>query len=119
MPFNHLHVAIFDSIVDHLDEMSGSGFTNPVAARVAIVNFGADTLEDRSNVRPSLRVTTRHQRGSTPGSLFSTGNARPDIKNSFLVQILAPPDGILSKERQIFENLLVLEKIEVALFYPS
>ena len=54
----YLHVPVFDSIVDHLDEMPRTRFADPVAARVPVVHLGADGLEDGGNVGPGLWVAT-------------------------------------------------------------
>ena len=48
---DHLHITILDSVVDHLDVVTSSSLTDPVAARLAIY-LGSDSLEDRLHMGP-------------------------------------------------------------------
>ena len=61
---DQLHVAVFDAVVDHLDEVPGALGPHPVAAGRAAVNLGGDRLEDRLDVRPGVGVSARHDRGA-------------------------------------------------------
>ena len=54
----NLHVSVFNAVVDHLDEVPGTSFADPVAARVPVVHLGTDGLKDGGNVGPGLRVAT-------------------------------------------------------------
>lgn len=49
---NHLHVTVFNSVVDHLDIVSRTSSTDPVAARFT-VNLGSNGLEDGLEVGPT------------------------------------------------------------------
>ena len=45
--FNNLHVAVLDSIVDHLDEVAGAILADPIATGLAVVNLGTDSLKQK------------------------------------------------------------------------
>ncbi len=47
---DHLHVAVLDAVVDHLDEMARAVLADPVAAGLAVVGLGGNLLEDRLHV---------------------------------------------------------------------
>jgi hypothetical protein len=51
-----LHVTVLDSVVDHLDEVPGASFSDPVAAGLPVVHLGTDRLEDWGNVWPETNV---------------------------------------------------------------
>jgi hypothetical protein len=57
---DELHVTVFDSIVDHLHEMTRTFFTYPIATRSTIFNLCSDCLEDGLHMRPSSRVSSWH-----------------------------------------------------------
>ena len=73
----YLHVSILDSIVHHLDVVSGSVLPNPVAARL-LANLGSDALEDGLDVLPRLRVAPRHERGAVAGTVLSPAHSAAD-----------------------------------------
>ena len=64
---DELHVAVFDAVVDHLDEMAGAFGPDPVAAGRSILDLGGDRLEDRLDVRPRRRVAAGHDRRPLEG----------------------------------------------------
>ena len=60
---DELHVAVLDAVVDHLDEVSGTLGSHPVAARL-LVALGADRLEDRLQVRPTAQKRNQETKHS-------------------------------------------------------
>ena len=78
---DHLHVAIFDAVVDGLDEVAGAAFAEIGAARLA-VELGRDRLEDRLGVLPLLLGAADHDRGAVARALFATGNADAEIADA-------------------------------------
>ncbi len=51
-----LHVTVLDTVVDHLDEVPGACFSDPVAAGLPVVHLGTDRLKDWGNVWPETNV---------------------------------------------------------------
>ncbi len=51
-----LHVTVLDTVVDHLDEVPGAGFSDPVAAGFPVVHLGTDRLKDWGYVWPGTNV---------------------------------------------------------------
>ncbi len=50
----HLHIAVFNAVMDHLYEVSCSVFADPFAAGVAFIGSCADSLENWLDVFPGL-----------------------------------------------------------------
>jgi hypothetical protein len=71
---NQLHISVLDTVVNHLDEVSGTLLTDPIAARRSILNLGRDLLEDLLDVRPGSSGTTGHDGGTQEGTILTTGN---------------------------------------------
>src|SRR5438876_1107074 len=90
---NQLHVTIFNTIVNHLDIVTGTLITNPVAACLTIT-LCSNTLENIFDERPCLFITTRHQTGSIPSSFFSTRYTSADESNFFPSEVLGSTVGI-------------------------
>jgi hypothetical protein len=57
---DELHVAVLDSVVDHLDVMARAVFADPVAAGRAVFHLGGDGLKDLFDVGPGRRISPRH-----------------------------------------------------------
>ena len=51
---NHLHVGIFNAVVDHLHKVTGTARPHPFAAGLAIIGFGGNGLQKRTHQRPSF-----------------------------------------------------------------
>jgi hypothetical protein len=51
---NHLHVGIFNAVVDHLHKVTGTAGAHPFAAGLAIIGFGGNGLQKRTHQRPSF-----------------------------------------------------------------
>jgi len=95
MPFaDHLHVTVLDAVVDHFDKVTRSTTTNPIAARFALFGLSADTLEDVFDVRPSVRVSTRHDAGALECAFFTAGNTGSDEQNAFIGKIFGAANTV-------------------------
>lgn len=84
---DELHVTIFNTIVDHLDEVTGTLITDPVAASLAVA-LGGNTLEDVLDVGPGGLVTTGHERGTITSTLLTTGDTATNEADALLGKVL-------------------------------
>src|SRR5579872_5938348 len=97
--------------MNHLDVVTGAVFTNPVAARRAIVYLGRDRLEDLFHMRPSGWISARHDRWAKARPLFTAGNAGSDKQNSLLRQHLRPPRRVrIMRVAAVNQNVTLLKK---------
>ena len=71
---DHLHVGIFDAVVDGLDEVAGALGPDPGGAGLA-VELGRYGGEDVGDAVPRLLAAARHHRGAVAGALLATGDA--------------------------------------------
>ena len=55
-----MHIPVFDTVMNHLHEMSGSSPSDPLAARRTVVQLRSDTLQDILYDRPCFGGTARH-----------------------------------------------------------
>lgn len=90
---NQLHVTVFDTIVHHLDVVTGTFITDPLAASLAIA-LGRDALEDILDVWPSLLVSTGHDGGSISGTLLTSRNTGTDKSDALTCQVFRSAVGI-------------------------
>lgn len=90
---DQLHIAVLDTVMNHLNIMAGALVANPVAAwfSVTLRSYG---LEDILDIRPGLFVTSRHQTGTVTGSLFSTRYACANKTEAFLFQSFGSSVGV-------------------------
>ena len=77
---NQLHVAVFDAVMRHFDEMPRAVFAHPIAAGRAVFDFGGDGLKNRLDMRPRGRRAARHERRAAQRALFAAGHARADVQ---------------------------------------
>ena len=84
---SYLHVSILDSIVDHLDVVSGSILADPVAARL-LPDLGRDALEDGFDVFPRLCVSPRHEGGTVASAVLSPTHSTADKEETLLSEEL-------------------------------
>ena len=91
---NQLHVAVFDTIVHHFDEVARTVAADPVAARLALRRFGGDGLENRFDGRPCGFITARHDRRAVTRAFFATGYAGTDKADAFCRQLVCTAGGI-------------------------
>lgn len=74
--------------MDHLDVVTGTLVTDPVAAGLTVA-LGGDALEDVLNVGPGLLVATGHERGSVTGTLLTTGDTAADETDALGSEVLS------------------------------
>ena len=91
---NQLHIAVFDAVVHHFDEMARAVTADPVAARLALRRFGGDGLENGFDGRPCGFVSAGHDRRAVTRAFFATGNARTDKADAFCRQLVCAAGGI-------------------------
>lgn len=84
---DELHITVLDTVVDHLDKVTGTLITDPVAAGL-VVALGSDALEDIFDVGPGLLVTTGHERGAVAGTLLTTGDTTADKADALRGELL-------------------------------
>lgn len=79
--------------MDHLDVVSSTLVTNPLAAGLA-VRLGRDALEDVLDERPGLLVTTGHDGGTVAGTLLTTRDTGTDETDVLGCQVLGAAVGV-------------------------
>lgn len=90
---NELHITILDTVVNHLDVVTGTLVTDPVAAWL-VVALGRDALEDVLDWGPGSLVTTGHHGGTIAGTLLATGNTGADKVEALGLEVPGPPVGV-------------------------
>ena len=73
-----LHIAILDTVVHHLDEMTGTAFTYPGTARSPVLGLSCNAGEDRLNAGPSFFSATRHDGRTVQSTLFTARDTTAD-----------------------------------------
>jgi hypothetical protein len=73
--------------VDHLDVVTSTLLTNPVAARLA-VGVGSGLLEDLLDVGPGSGRSTGHEGRTVTGTLLTTGNTGTDEEETLGLELL-------------------------------
>lgn len=84
---NQLHVAVLDTVVNHLDVVASTLVTDPVTAGLAVA-LGGDALEDILDVGPGVLVTTGHEGGTVAGTLLTTGDTAADEADALLTEVV-------------------------------
>ena len=100
---DQLHVTVLDTVVNHLDVVTSTLITDPLAAGFA-VGLGGDGLENvllhcqtcsalilrmsYLDVWPGLLVTTRHDGRTVAGTLLTTRDTGTDEADTLLSQVL-------------------------------
>ena len=79
-----LHIAVFDSVVYHLYEMSRAVLAYPVAAGSSVFNLCADVLENRLNSFPSCGRTSGHHGRTYERALSTAGNSCSYVQHTAL-----------------------------------
>ncbi len=91
---DQLYVAIFNAIVHHFHEVTSPSFANPVAARSAVFDMGADCLEYRFHVRPCCRRAAWHHGRSFQGAFLASGNPSADVQESFTLDVFSTTGSV-------------------------
>lgn len=115
---NQLHVTVLNTVVHHLDVVTGTLVSNPLAAGLA-VRLGGDGLEDVLDVWPGLLVTTRHDAGAVAGALLSSGDSRSDEADALGLEVLCAAVGVgvvrvtaINDDVALFYATLVEQKLD-------
>jgi len=90
---NQLHIAIFDTVVDHLDVVTGTSLSDPVTAGNTI-DLSSGGLEDLLDGIPGRGATTGHKRRSVSSTFFTTRDTGADEKESLGLKIFAAADRV-------------------------
>ena len=91
---NQLHVAVFDAVVHHFDEVARTVTADPVAARFALRRFGGDGLENRFDGRPCGFIAAGHDRRTVTRAFFTAGYTGTDKADTFCRQLVGAAGGI-------------------------
>jgi hypothetical protein len=83
---DQLHVTILNTVVDHLDVVTGTLVTDPVAAGLTVA-LGGNALEDVLDVGPGGLVTTGHEGGTVTGTLLTTGDTGSNEADALLGEV--------------------------------
>ena len=67
---DHLHIGVFDAVVNGFDKMPGTFRPHIPCARLALV-FGRNGVQNRGNAVPILFAPTAHNRRTMPRAFFA------------------------------------------------
>ena len=90
---DQLHVAVFDAVVHHLDEVAGPALPHPVAAGLA-VHMGGDGLQNGLHMRPCRGRAARHDAGALQRPFLAAGHAGADEMEPLALQVLDPARSV-------------------------
>jgi hypothetical protein len=90
---DQLHVSVLDTVVNHLDVVTGSTLTDPITTGLT-ERLGSGLLEDFLDRGPSGGRTTGHQGRTVSGTLFTTGNTGSNKQETLGLEFLGPSDRI-------------------------
>ena len=76
---DELHVAVFDAVMHHFDEVPRAVRADPVTAGFAVLSFGGDGLQDGFDVRPGVGVAAGHDGGAVARAFFAAGDAHAEV----------------------------------------
>jgi hypothetical protein len=79
--------------VNHLDVVTGTGFTNPVTAGF-VISLGSDRLENGLNVGPGSVGTTGHEGRTIASTFLTTRDTGADEKNTLLLKVFSAANGV-------------------------
>ncbi len=82
---DHLHVGIFDAVMDGLDEVAGAVFAEPGDARIVVV-LGGDRGQHLLDALPGGFRAADHDGGAVARALFTAGNAHADEGQARILQ---------------------------------
>ena len=91
---DELHVAVLDSVVNHLDEVAGAAGSDVGGARAAVglrAHLGDDGLDD---VVGRLGAAGHHG-GAVPGALLAAADAHAEVEETLLLERLGAALGVL------------------------
>ena len=108
---NQLHIAIFNTIVNHFHIMTRAIRTDVGNAWFTVFGYSGYFSQNRSNQLIGLFLTTRHNRRTFQSALFTTGNTSPDKVKAFRRKLTIATDGVLEESVTTINNDIALIKI--------
>ena len=81
----------------HLDVVTGTHLTNPVAAGGVVFNLGADGLEDVLDERPGSGRAARHHARAAPCAFFATGDPGADVQQPLRFDVFLAAVGVFEQ----------------------
>jgi len=90
---DELHVTVLDTVVNHLDVVTSSRITNPVAARLTI-DLSGSLLEDLLDVRPGSSGTSGHEGRTVTGTLLTSRNTGTNEEETLGLELLGAADRV-------------------------
>lgn len=110
-----LHVTVLNTVVDHLDVVTGTLVTDPLTAGLAVA-LGGNGLEDVLDEGPGLVVTTGHHGRTESSALLTTGNTGADKADALGREVSGPAVGVGEmRVTTIDDDVTTLKKREEAL----
>jgi len=79
--------------VNHLDVVTSSRISNPVAARLT-VGLSGSLLEDLLDVRPGSSGTSGHEGRTVTGTLLSSRDTRSNEEKTFVLELLGATNRV-------------------------
>ena len=91
---DELHVAVFDSVVDHFDEVSRASLAD-VGNAGAVLDLGGDFVEDVLDVGVGMVGPTGHEGGAVACAVFAAGDAHAEVEEAFVGDEVHAALGVL------------------------
>jgi hypothetical protein len=104
---NQLHVTVLNTVVNHLDEVTSTLISDPLAASFSVA-LGRDILEDILKVGPGLLVSSWHDRRSVSGTLLTTRNTGTNKSDALLGELLGSAVGVWEVRVSTIDNDIAL-----------
>lgn len=79
--------------MNHLDVVTSSRISNPVAARLSI-DLSGSLLEDLLDVRPGGSGTSGHEGRTVTGTLLTSGNTRSNEEETLVLELLGATNRV-------------------------
>ena len=80
-----LHIAVLNTVMYHLDVMTGATRADPVTAGL-IIDSSGNCLKYLLHLWPGVRVTSGHDTGTQASPFFTPGDTGTDVKNALTGQ---------------------------------
>ena len=91
---DELHITVLNAVMHHLDEMPCAVLADPVTAWRAILDLGADGLENRLDGLPRGGRAARHHAGAFQRALLAARHAGADVKLALAFHVSGSADGV-------------------------
>ena len=108
---DQLHIAVFDTVMHHLDVMTGAVRADIRGARRAVFGLGRNLLENGRDQLVGFFLPAGHDRGPTQRAFLAAGNPGADEVQAVLGQLFRAADRILEKGvAAVDENIAFVEQ---------